>query len=105
MSDKVHYLHGGGGGPEEPMLEQRVARLEADVSEIRSDVRDIRTDIREMNGRMLRLEERMGRMEVGIQKLTDRIENIPTNWTFVATLVGAVFAALATVLGAIAVAD
>ncbi len=27
---------GDGGGPEDPMLEQRVARLEADMSEIKS---------------------------------------------------------------------
>ena len=37
-----------GGGPEDPMLEQRVARLEYDV-------KDVRRNVSEMNDRMGRM--------------------------------------------------
>jgi hypothetical protein len=99
MSDKVHYLHGGGGGPEDPMLEQRVGRLVADVTEIRSDVREIRTDIRQISERIGRIEERMGRMEVGTEKLGGRVENLPSTWTFIVSLIMCLLAGLAVAIG------
>jgi hypothetical protein len=34
-------LGGSGDGPEDPMLEQRVARLESDLSEIKAMLKDI----------------------------------------------------------------
>jgi hypothetical protein len=38
--------NGSGGGPEDPMLEARVGRLEDDVREVKSELRDIRGDLR-----------------------------------------------------------
>jgi hypothetical protein len=93
MTDNVHeFPHGdrrdgSGGGPEDPMLEQRVAHLE-------EDVRDIRRSMSEMN-------DRMGRMEVGIAKIQARIEMLPTIWTFVVALVATVFAAVGVVIAVI----
>ena len=93
MTDNVHeFPHGGrrdggGGGPEDPMLEQRVAHLE-------EDVRDIRRSMSEMN-------DRMGRMEIGIAKIQARIEMLPTIWTFVVALIATVFTAVGVVIAVI----
>ncbi len=77
----------GGDGPEDPMLEQRVARLE-------EDVREIRRSTSEMN-------DRMGRMEIGIAKIQARIEMLPTIWTFVVALIATVFTAVGVVIAVI----
>ncbi len=42
----------GGSGPEDPMLEQRVARLEADVSEIKTSVKSIEVTLAEIKGKL-----------------------------------------------------
>jgi hypothetical protein len=38
----------GGGGPHDPGMEARVAKLESDVGHIQRDVSDIKTDVREI---------------------------------------------------------
>ena len=45
----------GGSGPEDPMLEQRVARLETDVSEIKSSVKSIEITLAEIKGKLSQL--------------------------------------------------
>ncbi|MFM8701627.1 MAG: hypothetical protein ACKOC1_09560 [Hyphomicrobiales bacterium] len=45
----------GGSGPEDPMLEQRVARLEADVSEIKSSAKSIEVTLAEIKGKLSQL--------------------------------------------------
>jgi hypothetical protein len=50
---RFNVIDGGkGSGPEDPMLEQRVARLEADVSEIKSSVKSIEIILSEIKGKM-----------------------------------------------------
>ena len=41
-------LDGGGGGPNDPGMEARVAKLESDVSNIKGILGDVKTDIREI---------------------------------------------------------
>ena len=43
---------GSGSGPEGPMLEQRVARVEADVSEIKASVKSIEITLAEIKGKL-----------------------------------------------------
>ena len=83
---------GDGGGPEDPMMEARVARLE-------DDVREIRGDIKEINRRLGNLEERFARMEVGFQAIhakldamAYRLDGIPNAWIFALGLIGTVVA-------------
>jgi hypothetical protein len=50
---KFKVLDGGkGSGPEDPMLEQRVAKLEADVSEIKTSVKSIEVMLAEIKGKL-----------------------------------------------------
>jgi hypothetical protein len=83
---------GDGGGPEDPMLLQRVERLEADVAEIRNDVKEI-------NRRIGGLEERLARMEGGFAAIDAKLDALPTVWTFTIGVIGTVCAVLAITLG------
>jgi outer membrane murein-binding lipoprotein Lpp len=93
------FRAGGGGGPEDPMLEARVARLETDVHEIRADIREIKTDIKELNRRVGSLEERFARMEGGFDAMRAQIAALPTQWHFTVALVTSVLASGAVAVG------
>lgn len=43
---------GDSSGPEDPMLEQRVERLEADVAEIKASVKSIEVTLAEIKGKL-----------------------------------------------------
>jgi hypothetical protein len=75
----------GGGGPEDPMLEASVSRLEEDVREIRTDVREIKRDVAD-------LKERFARMEGGFDAIRARLDAMPTVLHFALGLVGTVIA-------------
>lgn len=79
---------GSDGGPEDPMLGQRVARLEEDMKEVRGDVRNIRD-------RLGVIEECLARIEGGFTGINAKLDALPTVWTFVVALVGSVIAAVA----------
>ena len=62
MGDVVSMNPPGSSGPQDPVLEQRVARLERDVSEIKDDVKRIldlitrtREDVAEIRGALSRI--------------------------------------------------
>jgi uncharacterized coiled-coil protein SlyX len=55
----------GDGGRDDPLLEQRVARLEEDVREIRADIREIRADVRELQVAIARIE---GKLDIVIAR-------------------------------------
>jgi hypothetical protein len=91
MSNSFKVIDGGfgrGGGPEDPMLMKRVERLEEDVREIRKDVSDIK--------------ERLARMEGGFAAIHAKLDALPTVWTFVVALIGAVLASGALTAGIVA---
>ena len=98
MTDNVHeFPHarrrdGNNGGPEDPMLEQRVARLEEDVKEIRGDVRDIRGDIAD-------IKERFARIEGGFAGINAKLDAIPTIWHFAQALIIQFIAIIGLVVG------
>ncbi|WP_139283977.1 hypothetical protein [Rubrimonas cliftonensis] len=77
-----------GGGPEDPMIEARVGRLEEDVREIKADIREMRRDVSE-------LKDRFSRMEVGIERISARLDSIPNVWQFAMGLVTTVVAVAA----------
>jgi hypothetical protein len=100
MTDNVHeFPHGdkrdGSGGPEDPMLEQRVARLEEDVKELRGDVRVIRDDIAD-------IKERFARIEGGFAGINAKLDAIPTIWHFAQALIIQLVAIIGVVAGILA---
>lgn len=74
-------LAGGDGGPHVPTMEQRVARLEDDVKDVKADIRTVKTDLAAI------------RADLGYLK--GRLENLPTTWVMVTTLLGSQAALLA----------
>jgi hypothetical protein len=68
----------GGSGPEDPLLERRVERLE--------------TDVRDIRDRVGKIEERLARIEGGFVGINAKLDALPTVWTFSAALIGVVIA-------------
>jgi|SRR5580658_5639840 septal ring factor EnvC (AmiA/AmiB activator) len=67
MADVIQFPggmggHPGGGGPEDPMLEQRVAHLEDDMKELKASIRAV--------------EMRLGGIEVSLARIEGRIAGI-----------------------------
>ena len=100
---------GGGSGPEDPMLDQRVARLEATLERIepkitelllvgakQTDLHKVQLDIADTKGRFARLEGILSQMpkqsdlavlrsEIG--EIRGRISNMPTWWMLIVAII------------------
>ena len=94
---KQTSVDNGGSGPEDPMLEQRVANLETDMKRVlgilvelqpkitetlltgakQADIHKLQLDVAEMKGRITGVEGR-------ISGLDSRIGALPTTWTMLA---------------------
>jgi hypothetical protein len=66
----------GGGGPHDPGMEARVARLEQDMQEIKTDLKAVRSDLSDikiklagLDGRFAGLEGRLGALPTSLQLL------------------------------------
>jgi hypothetical protein len=57
----------GGGGPEDPMLEQRVARLEDDMKDVKTSLKSIEITLAKIEGRLTGFDARFA--------------SLPTTWT------------------------
>jgi predicted nucleic acid-binding Zn-ribbon protein len=68
----------------EPLVEERVARLEANVEHMRSDISDIKLDIRRLNDKI----------DSADHKLTDKIDGVKDSVTNLTINVEKSFAAL-----------
>ncbi len=97
MVEKFTVIEGGfgGSGPRDPMLVQRVGRLEEDVKEIRGDVRVIR-------GHVGKIEERLARIEGGFTGINAKLDALPTIWTFTWALIIQFVAIIGVVAGILA---
>lgn len=42
----------GGGGPQDPYMEARIAKLEASMEHVQEDIRDIKTELRNFRGQV-----------------------------------------------------
>ena len=60
-------FHTGGGGPEDPMLEARVARLDDDMKDVKSSLKSIEISLAEIKGRLAGIDARFA--------------SLPTTWT------------------------
>ncbi|MBC7833397.1 MAG: hypothetical protein H7Y62_15405 [Hyphomicrobium sp.] len=68
-----------GGGPEDPMLEQRVARLESDMGEIKSTLKAIDSRLGAIEVALAEMKGRLGGIE-------GRLQQIPTVWQTISIL-------------------
>jgi hypothetical protein len=73
-------LANSGGGPHDPGMEARIARLEEDFRAMRADVSATRADVSYIRG---------------------RLETLPTTWQMIATVLGGFVALVGAVLGAV----
>jgi hypothetical protein len=64
----------GGSGPEDPMIEARVARLEDDMKDIKASLKSIELSVAEMKGRLTGIEGRLSGIDA-------RFSSLPTTWT------------------------
>jgi hypothetical protein len=90
----------GGGGPEDPMIDQRVSKLEDDMKEVKASLKSIelsvaeikhlpkmsdfnvlRTDISDVKGRM-------GITEGKLAGIEGRLQHIPNTWQIIGILFG-----------------
>jgi hypothetical protein len=70
---------GGSGGPDDPMLEQRVTRLEEDMREVKTALRSIENKLGSIEVSIARIEGRIGGIE-------SRLQNLPTTWQTISIL-------------------
>ena len=94
------------GGPDDPMLDYRVQRLEDDLRDVKASLRAIEATLAEMSsrlagidGRLTGLEGRLAGIDARISSVEARFQYIPTTWqviTIMATLLiglsGVIFA-------------
>ena len=92
MTNVVPYTKtttGEGGGPEDPMLEQRVARLEDTVDRIEAAIVRIEPKISEIAGELRQLPRAndISSLKADIADLRGRVANMPTWWMLVVALI------------------
>src|SRR5215208_4771069 len=100
-------FHGSsGGGPEDPMLEQRVAslkpkvdrieailiRLEPRISEIANELRQIPKEFGMLRAEVARLDGRVSGIKGRMPGLEGRLGMLPTTWTLISFAVGSCLA-------------
>jgi hypothetical protein len=105
MSDfnVIRFAGGGGDGPEDPMLERRVAALESAVGEIRGSVSRIENKLERHDEALRRIEDALkvlSDLREKVAHIDGRLANIPTFWqtialmaTFLIGIAGLIFTA------------
>lgn len=92
---------GGGGGPEDPMLEQRVAALEEKVGRIDATLQRLEPKISEMVGELrqipkvadyMTLRTDVAAVRERVAEMQGRLANMPTTWGLIAFVIGSCLA-------------
>ena len=86
VSDVVQFPGGkgsrsGGDGPEEPMLDARVARLEDDMKEVKLSLRSIEAKVNSIAESVAEMKGRIGGVEGRLSGIDARFGSLPTTWT------------------------
>ncbi|ABD90291.1 hypothetical protein [Rhodopseudomonas palustris] len=71
----------GSGGPEDPILEQRVARLEDDMKDVKASLRSIEIILAKIESRLTGLEGRLTGIDGRLNGIDARFSSLPTTWT------------------------
>jgi hypothetical protein len=88
---KPSYVKTGGSGPEDPMIEQRVARLEDDLKEVKSSLKIIEAAVSEIKhlpkmSDNLALQRDFGALKAEVAEVKGRVSNLPTWWMLLLAL-------------------
>lgn len=70
-----------GVGPEDPMLEARVARLEEDMKEVKSTLKSIEARLGSIELTLAKMDGRISGLEGRIVGLDAKVGSLPTTWT------------------------
>jgi hypothetical protein len=73
----------GGSGPEDPMIEQRVARIEDDMKDIKTSLKSIETKLSSIDVSVAEMKGRVAGVEM-------RLSAMPTSWQLMTFTVGAI---------------
>ena len=68
-----------GTGPEDPMIEQRVARLEDDMKEVKSSLKTIEAAVSEI--KHLPKMSDYAALKADVSEMKGKLSNMPTTWT------------------------
>lgn len=79
-------LGSNGGGPENPMLEMRVARLEDDMRDIKTTLKGIDSRLGSIELALAKIDGRITGVEGRIAGIEGRLQQIPTVWQTVSIL-------------------
>jgi hypothetical protein len=79
-SRKAKPLESGAGGGDSGGMEPRIARLEEDVKELKADVKSLRADLTAVR--------------LDVAWLNGRVEQLPTTWVMLTSIVGSMVALL-----------
>jgi hypothetical protein len=85
---------GGGTGPKEPDLENRVRSLEAKADSIEKRLSSIELLLADIKGQLTQM-PKMGDIaviRVDVARLDGKVSNLPTTWTLIAFAVGSCLA-------------
>jgi hypothetical protein len=85
------YVKTSGSGPEDPMIEQRVARLEDDMKEVKSSLKTIEAAVSEIKhlpkmSDYLALQRDFGSLKAEVAEVKGRVSNLPTWWMLLLAL-------------------
>jgi uncharacterized coiled-coil protein SlyX len=83
-------LDGDGGGPHDPDMEQRVAKLETDVGEIKATLARLEPVLTRIDAGVRKLEADVGELKGRMTGIEGQLRQLPTMWTLT-TLVLSIF--------------
>jgi hypothetical protein len=95
-------IAGGGGGPHDPGMETRLTAVETDVRDIKSALQRIESLLGKVDDRLRNLEsESLPAMAIDLAELKGRIQNLPSTWSMIATVIGGQIALAGMLFGGI----
>jgi hypothetical protein len=82
---KKYVAKSGSGGPEDPMIEQRVAKLESDMQEMKASLKIIEAAVGEIKhlpkmNDYVSLQKDFGSLKSDVSELKGKLSNLPTWW-------------------------
>ncbi len=81
---------GGGSGPEDPTMEQRVSALEARSERIESSLQRLEVTIAKIDGTLSQMPKAsdLAAIRTEVAEVKGRISNLPTTWQLVIFAIG-----------------
>jgi hypothetical protein len=102
MADDMSDAASAGGGPHYPGMETRLTAVESDVREIKGALQRIELLLGKVDDRLRKVEaEALPRLAIDLAELKGRIQNLPSTWAMITTVIGGQVALAGMLLGGI----